>query len=688
MPSSKPILGVNDLQSQFPDIAKEWHSSKNGDLKPNEVTKGSGKKVWWQCNKHPDHEWVAGIGSRTGQNLGCPICSGKRVHEGFNDLQTLAPELSKEWHPTKNDNLNPTNLTKGSKQKVWWQCNKYPDHEWESVISHRLQGQGCPICSGHRVLIGFNDLQTLEPELSKEWHPTKNGDLKASEFTSGSNKKVWWQCSNYPDHQWDAVIGARTGQDQGCPICIGHKVLDGFNDLQTLEPELSKEWHPTKNGDLKPNEVTKGSRKKVWWQCSNYPDHQWDAVIGSRTNLGAECPICAGKKVLVGFNDLNTTNPDIANQWHPTKNGDLKPNEVTKGSNKKVWWQCSNYPDHQWDAVIGSRTNLGAECPICAGKKVLVGFNDLNTTDPDIANQWHPTKNGDLKPNEVTKGSNKKVWWQCSNYPDHQWMINVCNRGINNSGCPICDGKKVLVGFNDLNTTDPEIAMQWHPTKNGDLKPIQVLRFSIKKVWWQCNKHPDHEWETNISKRTVGQGCPICIGHKVLDGFNDLQTLEPELSKEWHPTKNGDLKPNEVTKGSGKKVWWQCSNYPDHQWDASICDRSNGVGCPSCAKYGFDPEKDAWFYLMERPGEQQLGISNVLVDRLRTHESNGWSLIEHTSVPSKGQKVLDTENAFKKWLKKEIGLMEGSTENWSTTKMEVQSLAELKARSGIETDLF
>ena len=56
---------------------------------------------------------------------------------------------------------------------------------------------------------------------------------------------------------------------------------------------------------------------------------------------------------------------------------------------------------------------------------------------------------------------------------------------------------------------------------------------------------------------------------------------------------------------------------------------------------------------------------------------------------SKGdRKVLDTEKAFKRWLKKEIGVMEGTTENWSTTKMEVQSLAELKARSGIETDLF
>jgi predicted GIY-YIG superfamily endonuclease len=112
-----------------------------------------------------------------------------------------------------------------------------------------------------------------------------------------------------------------------------------------------------------------------------------------------------------------------------------------------------------------------------------------------------------------------------------------------------------------------------------------------------------------------------------------------------------------------------------------------GSGCPICAEYGFNPSKDAWFYLMQRPGEQQLGITNELDVRMKTHERNGWVLLEHTE-PASGQKVLDTEKAFKQWLKKEIGLVKGTTENWSTTLMEVQSLAELKARSGIETDLF
>ena len=463
-------------------------------------------------------------------------------------------------------------------------------------------------------------------------------------------------------------------------------VVPGVNDLQSQFPVVAKEWHPTKNDFLKPSDVARKSLRKVWWQCCNYPDHEWVATIADRTT-GTGCPVCAGRKVLEGFNDLRFTEPKIAKEWHPTKNGDLKPTDVQRGTHKKVWWQCSKYPDHEWENLINSRVNNGSGCPFCAGNKVLRGFNDLQTTDPEIAKEWHPTKNGDLKPTDVQRGTDKKVWWQCSKYPDHEWITNIYNRSINH-GCLFCSGQKVLKGFNDLGSQEPELAGEWHPTKNGEQKPSDFTRSSGAKVWWQCSKYPDHAWDARINSRIQGSDCPICRGLSVLENFNDLQSQFPEVAKEWHPTKNGDLKPNEVARFSDKKVWWQCSKTPEHEWSAKITNLTVlSQGCPFCAEYGFNPEKDAWFYLMERPGEQQFGISNFITDRLKTHESNGWVLLEHTK-PASGQKVLDAEKVFKKWLKKEIGLMEGTTENWSTTKMEVQSLAELKARSGIETDLF
>jgi len=164
-------------------------------------------------------------------------------------------------------------------------------------------------------------------------------------------------------------------------------------------------------------------------------------------------------------------------------------------------------------------------------------------------------------------------------------------------------------------------------------------------------------------------------------GVNDLQSQFPDIAAQAY-----EWDPSTVVAGTNKKKDWKCK---EGHITSSIVNRTrNGSGCPTCAETGFNPEKDAWFYLMQRPGEQQLGISNLLVDRLKTHERNCWTLLDHTIEGVSGKKVQEIEALFKKWLRKEIGLMEGTTDNWSTTKMEVHSLAELKARSGIETDLF
>ena len=124
------------------------------------------------------------------------------------------------------------------------------------------------------------------------------------------------------------------------------------------------------------------------------------------------------------------------------------------------------------------------------------------------------------------------------------------------------------------------MAKEWHPTKNGDLKPNMVAPRSSKKAWWMCEK--GHEWEASISSRTDGRGCPICANKKILSGYNDLATKNPKLAREWHPTKNADLKPNMIAPGSNKKVWWMCEE--GHEWQAKVNDRSNGTNCPFCRK--------------------------------------------------------------------------------------------------------
>ena len=121
---------------------------------------------------------------------------------------------------------------------------------------------------------------------------------------------------------------------------------------------------------------------------------------------------------------------------------------------------------------------------------------------------------------------------------------------------------------------------EWNYEKNGDLNPLELTAFSNRKVWWKCEK--GHEWEAKIQNRSNGTNCPYCSGKQVLKGFNDLATLYPEVAKEWHPTKNENLKPCDVAPQSHRKVWWKCEK--GHEWQATIADRNAGRGCPICYK--------------------------------------------------------------------------------------------------------
>lgn len=206
--------------------------------------------------------------------------------------------------------------------------------------------------------------------------------------------------------------------------------------------------------------------------------------------------------------------------------------------------------------------------------KITQEYN-LEVINPNVAKQWHPKKNGSLTPKDVTPGSQKRVWWICGK--GHEWQAAIADKS-NGKGCPYCSGRKVCED-NCLETVNPALAKQWHPTKNGSLTPRDVVPASHKKIWWICSK--GHEWQARVASRNSGSGCPYCSGHRLCED-NCLQTVNPGLAKDWHPSKNGSLTPKDVVSHSNKKVWWICDR--GHEWEALINNRSNGRGCPYCAR--------------------------------------------------------------------------------------------------------
>lgn len=200
-------------------------------------------------------------------------------------LAEHSPWLIKEWDFNKNVNISPYNIGYGSDKKVFWICPN--NHSYQSSISNRaILNRGCPYCSGRKVC-KENSLETLRPDLIKEWNYNKNSKTP-KDFTVNSNKKVWWICEK--GHEWEAKINHRTTSNSGCPYCSGRKVCKE-NSLAFLFPNIASEWHPTKNGNLTPKDVTSKSGKKVWWKCSKC-EHEWKTAVHNRTHGGCNCPKC------------------------------------------------------------------------------------------------------------------------------------------------------------------------------------------------------------------------------------------------------------------------------------------------------------------------------------------------------------------------------------------------------------
>lgn len=611
-----------NLLKNSKDLMKEYCYEKNLGLDLDKITIGSNVKIWWKCSL--GHEWESTVGNRN-KGSGCPYCSNYKAWAGYNDIVTVSPELANEWNFGRNEGMNPTELTVGSHKIVWWKCKN--GHEWQAEVKSRSAGNGCPYCSGRFAIKGINDLQTVYPTLSEEWNYDRNGGLTPSDVSPNSGKTVWWKCKS--GHEWQTKIYDRS-KGNGCPYCGNKKVLAGYNDLQTVNPNLAKEWHYEKNNELAPTDVLPNSGKKVWWKCAK--GHEWQQKIYHRNN-GVNCPVCKSERntslpefALLFY--LKRTGIEVVHSykeqgyeldiyipshktaieydgyfWHKNKTRmDLGKNRQCEKDGIKLYRIREGLPalnDSSIDFVINKdqQKELSEVIEVVVNKITGISVDvDLKrdgisienlriysekedsilTINPDIANEWNYERNGDLRPDFFLPNSGKKVWWKCSKGHEWQAIIQSRNQGI---GCPYCSGRYAITGKNDLQTINPNLAKEWIFEKNKGLTPADVLPNSELKVWWRCSK--GHEWQAMIGNRTKGQGCPYCSGKRVLTGFNDLQTVNPYLAGEWHPTKNVDIRPCDVTTGSNKKVWWKCSK--GHEWQACICHRSKGVGCPYCS---------------------------------------------------------------------------------------------------------
>ncbi len=488
-------------------------------------------------------------------------------------------KLMEEWNWEKNNELgfNPKELTCGSHKKTWWKCKN--GHDWQASIANRSNGNGCPYCAGQWVIQGETDLESNDAFLTQEWLANENLPLTPQTISWKSNKKVWWQCSSC-GNKWQATVVNRVN-GRGCPKC--------YSRNQTSFPEQAIFYYIFKNY---PDAINRfkdtfldGMELDIYIPSKKiaieYDGAAWHSSSRSQQRENKKHLLCKNKGIL-----LIRIKENVEEEY---KNCDIL---ITTIYNHLDFEELDRVIKHlaiylPIDSNIDTkRDKITIQQQFLIKKKKM----SILHLHPTIAATWNTTRNGSLTPDMFSPGSTDNVWWTC---PDcgHEWQARIDHR-CSISGCPICSMSNMSKTRNEnyikkngsLADNYPQIALEWHPEKNKELTPYNVLSGSNQKVWWKGNC--GHEWQAVIASRTkIGAGCPICSGRQILTGYNDLATVNPKLLEEWDYEKNV-LNPTKTSPNTHKKAWWKCKY--GHSWEAQIKSRNHGCGCPICRKMKSD----------------------------------------------------------------------------------------------------
>lgn len=293
-------------------------------------------------------------------------------------------------------------------------------------------------------------------------------------------------------------------------------LAEGVNDLATTHAYLASEWIGSEVPGKSPQTLSAGSKFSALWQCSE--GHQYVARVCDRKK-GTTCPFCSGKKVLAGFNDLATTNPELALEWDEQKNGEKTPQNVSAGSEYLAHWLCPA-EGHEYTALIRNRRK-GRSCPYCVNQKVLEGFNDLTSRFPEIATEWDVQKNGEVTPESIVAGSTVMAHWICP-AKGHPYTMKVSSRtGTKEQGCPDCVVYRNEAQFRDLFNaiTDLELVSDRVEATRTRFKSNRIQVDMVnheKKVVVEYDGHFSHG-ENNLHK--------VSFAERVADDMDTTQAL-------------------------------------------------------------------------------------------------------------------------------------------------------------------
>jgi hypothetical protein len=438
------------LAETHPNLLTWWDYESNGNLSPENVSKGMDVKVTWRCPVgHSPRIMISSMTRKSGP--GCGICSGHEVFEGVNDIQSQAPELLQFWDH-KSNKTKPNKVYCRSQIEMNWLCkndHKFQMSPWQlkrNLVRNLKQGsEGCKYCAHRDVWSGWNDLKSVAPHLVSDYQRGNNPKLP-NEVCAYTSEDYWWQCERLHKPRLQSPQ-SRVRRGSGCSTCAQNITESGVNDALSANPALAGIWSLSENGPLDIlSQTPKSSAKSFRWICLEH-GHTYSATVVHAVK-GVSCGVCSKRELMVGVNDLASL--DIGDEFDLEKTkksaaelgweiGELASDKIIQSEGRKVWWKCKKVPHHSWATPPKARVNSGSGCLYCGGTRLDVGRNDLATKFPDLEAEW--SKLNTLKMSEVSFSQHEKVHWKClakRGHPDYLAAPHA-RTGVNNTGCPDCN---------------------------------------------------------------------------------------------------------------------------------------------------------------------------------------------------------------------------------------------------------
>ncbi len=461
-------LKLKSLQDEFPEIAKQWHPTKNGKLTPNDVSQSQALKIWWICNC--GNVWQASLNERQLRSkkrarTHCKKCGYKRLSKNIKKralersgtFKNKFPDLFKELHPTKNKNINFDEITPHSHIRVWWKCKK--NHVWSSRLNNRTSlFRGCPDCKKNTSKIELR----LYCELKKIFNETLwQHKLHKKEIDIFiPSIKLCIEIDGYPWHENKFNLDQKKNK---------HIEKYGYNFLRIREKRLPKHFGKNEIIDYFENslniyiailnyilvgiDIKKSKKQKI----SKFINQNKFQATKEYKLLLSKLP---GPIKDEDRFDLNF--PDLLKEWNYAKNNPLMPDLFFRYSHDKVWWICKK--KHVWQATIALRTQ-GRNCPKCAiqtsgnrrRKAAVKKYGTFFDNNKLLFKEWDFKKNKSIDMNNMSPSSNNIIWWKCLNCK-HSWKTAISQR-TRGRGCKKCARK--IVGLKNkirytLNLSDKE----------------------------------------------------------------------------------------------------------------------------------------------------------------------------------------------------------------------------------------